>query len=88
MPFLENINVCNGYVVIENVNEGENIVSEGDGTIVGTVRQTGVNVNAISAYDIVLYEKDGARYFSQGNSSYAVVNETKVILITQQDILL
>lgn len=86
MPFLENINVCNDKIIIEDVNDGEQVVASGEGTNVGTVRHTGLNVLAVSAYDIVLYDKDGAKYFAQGGTTYSVVNETKVILITQQDI--
>lgn len=82
MGFPTGIGVCNSFIVVEQTGTGQ-VEAKSTGTKIGTVRQVGLKVTQVEAYQIVLFNTDDAKVFTQNGASYSVIDESKVILITE-----
>lgn len=68
--------------VIIELNSPGGITSNSPGTLVGTVRQIGLQVNRVSVGDQVLFRQDSpSGVFSQSSTSWVAVSQTRILLI-------
>lgn len=76
------ITLLSTFIIIEADKEISDITPVQPGLMTGTVRQVWATSDRVDVGDIVAFLNGTAKYFSQGGSTFAVVDENDIILTT------